>query len=271
MREKKSNLRVFKLRSGEEVIARVSGKPRGKITVERPMLINQSLISDPFTGMKKTVVYITDWIGSASELRVDIPKDFIVMELTPDPDMENLYTTQLERQDEPQVPTVKIEPEPDMPMPTEEELRKLDALMEAIGLSPADSTEPPNPSEKPLPPLPPTFPFPTTPPQRGVILTLNIPSDLVNEWVQSGIMDYLKDCMEDFLESEMADYFKPPPPPKKKKKTAVNKEKASKEAWKQPTEEDSKKPEYGNHYDHWSPYIKDYISGCTGENNPPDS
>lgn len=280
MRAKKSNLRVFKLRSGEEVIARVSGKPRGKITVQRPMLINHSLVADPFTGAKKNVVYITDWIGSATELHVDIPKDFIVMELTPDPDMERLYTTQLESQDEFTRPTVKIEPEPEDPlhnlhkdsfMPTEEELRKLDALMEAMGFGPPDEKENDKKPEKQMPPLPPAFPFPPSPPaQRGVILTINIPSELVNEWVQSGIMDYLKDCMEDFLESEMADYFNPPPPPKKKKKTAISKEKQSKDAWKPPTEEDSKKPEYGNNYNDWSPYLKDYISGCTGENSPKD-
>lgn len=267
----KSGLKVFKLRSGEEIIAKISAKPRGKITVERPMRINYSVVADPFTGIKKSVIYFTDWLGGATELAVDIPKDFILMELTPDPDMERLYTTQTNAQDEmrnPPVPEKKIPDLDDLPIPSDEELKKLDALMEAMGLvNPEDIAN--DKDKKPELKIPPTFPFPPSPPQRGVIFTVSIPSDLVNEWVQSGIMDYLKDCMEDFMESEMADYFNPPPPKKKKKKaSSVNKEKQTKEQWQPPTDEQAKQPDYGNKFTDWSPYLKDYISGATGETPP---
>jgi len=270
----KSELRVFKLRSGEEIIAKICAKSRGKITVERPMRINYSVVADHFSGVKKSVIYFTDWLGGATELSVDIPKDFILMELTPDPDMERLYTTQKNAQDEMRNPPKNEQKFPDLdnlPIPSDEELNKLDALMEAMGLvDPKDNPEGKN--KKPEISIPPTFPFPPSPPQRGVVFTVSVPSDLVNEWVQSGIMDYLKDCMEDFMESEMADYFNPPPPKKKKKKaSSVNKEKQSKEAWQPPTEDQAKQPDYGNKFTDWSPYLKDYISGATGENPPEGS
>ena len=51
MRAKKSKLRVFKLRSGEEIIAKIAAKPRGKFTLERPMRINYSVAADPFSGV----------------------------------------------------------------------------------------------------------------------------------------------------------------------------------------------------------------------------
>ena len=56
MRKSKSKLRVFKLRSGEEIIAKIAARPRGKFTLERPMKINYSVVADPFTGLKKSVL-----------------------------------------------------------------------------------------------------------------------------------------------------------------------------------------------------------------------
>lgn len=58
MRKNKSKLRVFKLRSGEEIIAKIAARPRGKFTLERPMKINYSVVADPFTGLKR-VCYIS--------------------------------------------------------------------------------------------------------------------------------------------------------------------------------------------------------------------
>jgi len=282
MRAKKSSLRVFKLRSGEEIIAKIAGKPRGKITVERPMKINYSISADPYTGMKKSVIFFTDWLGGATELSVNIPTDFILVDLTPDPDMEQLYNSQRDAQDQFRAavnnaankdPLAELMADDDnYPMPTEDELKKLDEfLKQAIGLNPKDDDKKNHPPKKPKQPIiPPTFP--PIPPPSGVVFTVSLPSDLINEWVQSGIMDYLQDCMSDFLDGEMEQFSSPPPPKKKKKKSAsANKEKQSKEAWTPPTDEQIKQPDYGNKFTDWSPYLKDYISGITGENKPEGS
>lgn len=278
MRAKKSTLRVFKLRSGEEIIAKIAGKPRGKIAVERPMKINYSVSADPYTGMKKSVVFFTDWLGATTELSVNIPTDFILVDLTPDPDMEQLYYSQREAQDQFRAAAAAPKADPlaglvdddddKYPMPTEEELKKLDEFLKAaIGLDPSNDGKTKQPPKKPKQPLPPTFP--PLPPPSGVVFSVSLPSDLINEWVQSGIMDYLKDCVDDFMESEMEEFHSQPPPKKKKKKSAsASKEKQSKEAWTPPTEDQVKQPDYGNKFTDWSPYLKDYISGVTGEKPP---
>jgi len=277
MRAKKSKLRVFKLRSGEEIISKIAAKPRGKFTLERPMRINYSVAADPFTGVKKSVLYFTDWLGGAVELQVDIPREFVLLDLTPDPDMEKLYATQSEAQDTFRASgTGGIEADVDAPIkpPTDEELKKLDDLLESMGIPkldepmgtktpfPEDANAPKPPKGKnKLPPFPPLFP----PRQNGILFSFSIPNDILNEWIESGVMDYMKECMEDFMDIEMMDSMMKP---KKKKPTTPKKQKPSKgkEEWKPPTDDQAKRPDYGNRIGDWSPYLKDYLSGATGEN-----
>lgn len=273
MRAKKSKLRVFKLRSGEEIIAKVAARPRGKFTLERPMKINYSVVSDPFTGMKKSVLYFTDWLGGATELKVDIPREFVLLELTPDPDMRSLYNTQQEAQDRFKSSGVGgIEPDRDLPLqPTDEELKKLDALLESMGIPkldepdtkpefPEDANAPKPPKQKP-PAFPPFFP----PQQKGILFSFSIPNEILNEWIENGIMDYMKECMEDFMDIEMMDSMLKP---KKKKPAVPKKQKPSKNKaeWNPPTPDRSKSSDYGNKIDDWSPFLKDYMEGLTGEN-----
>ena len=98
-RKKKTELRIFKLRSGEEIIAKVAGKTKDKIKLQRPMRIMNNIQSDPYTGAKRQVIYFSDWLGSTSEIIADIPLDFIVVELQPDPDIVCLYDRQTEADD----------------------------------------------------------------------------------------------------------------------------------------------------------------------------
>jgi hypothetical protein len=277
MRAKKSKLRVFKLRSGEEIISKVAARPRGKFTLERPMKMNYSVVADPFTGLKKSVLYFTDWLGGATELKVDIPREFVLLELTPDPDMEKLYASQSDAQDTFKASGVGgIEPDidPIVPQPTEEELKKLDALLESMGIPkmneptetkpqfPEDANAPKPPKGNAKPPLfPPLFP----PQQKGILFSFSVPNDMINEWIENGIFDYLKECMEDFMDIEMMDSMLKP---KKKKPPVSKKQKPSKGKgeWKPPTGEQAKDPHYGNRLGDWSPFPKDYFDGATGEN-----
>ena len=274
MRAKKSKLRVFKLRSGEEIIAKIAARPRGKFTLERPMRINYSVVADPFTGLKKSVLYFTDWLGGAVELQVDIPRAFVLLELTPDPDMERLYSTQSDAQDQFKASgTGGVEPDVDpvIPPPTEEELKKLDALLESMGIPklgeetkthfPEDANAPKPPKANLPPPFPPFFP----PKQKGILFSFSIPNDVLNEWIENGIMDYMKECMEDFMDIEMMDSMMKP---KKKKPAVPKKQKPSKGKgeWNPPTDDRSKSSDYGNKIDDWSPFLKDYVAGLTGEN-----
>lgn len=85
----------------------------------------------------------------------------------------------------------------------------------------------------------------------------------MNQWLESGVLDYLKDSIEEFMEMEMEDLLEemenPKAKPKKPKKDGTPKDK-----WKEPTDEQKKKPGFGNKHTDWSPYVQDYL-----KDNPP--
>lgn len=270
MSKKKSpELRVFKLRSGEEIIAKIVGKSKGKIKLQRPLKILNNMVTDPYTGVKKHVVYFCDWLGCTTELVADIPTDFIVVDLPPDPDMVSLYSRQLDAQDTGTVaplPKTPTPPEDDLPPLSEEELKSfissVDKQLEDLykqydeemkGKKKSPKTPKPN-SVGPFGVMPPMGP-PLPPP--GILFSIAIPNEVMNQWLENGILDYLKDCMEDFIDMDMDDLFDDEPPKKKGKKPAPKKEKSPK--WKEPSEEDKKKPGFGNSIADWSPFAKDYL------------
>ena len=97
--KKQTNLRVFKLRSGEEIVAELIGKVTGKVIVSRPMKINNSIVADPFTGVRKKIMYLNDWLGNSNEIQITLPNNFIVLDLSPDPSIISLYNKQLDLDD----------------------------------------------------------------------------------------------------------------------------------------------------------------------------
>lgn len=274
-RKKKSELRVFKLRSGEEIIAKVEGKTRDKIKLHRPMRIVNNIQTDPYTGIKRHTIYFADWLGSASELTATIPLDFVVVDLSPDPDMVDLYSRQTEVLDyssqQPQ-PTPMLPPLPmseeglqklnnDIDKKLEEMLRQYAAeeqsIMGTSGGSPIDAPSLGFPSSMIPPPRP----------QNSIMFSVSIPQDILQSWVESGFIDYLKDSVSDFISTEFMEEMmnddeddedeEVKDKPKKSKRP--RREKISKDEWKEPTEEKKEKPTYGNSQDDWSPYLKDYL------------
>lgn len=261
-KKKVSELRVFKLRSGEEIIAKIAGKARGKVKLQRPMKIVNNMVTDPLTGSKKHMVYFCDWLGCSTELVADIPADFIVVDLPPDPDMVSLYSRQLEIED-----TGKAAPLPppkpkqdDFPPMTDEELKSMissiDKQMEDLY---RQYDEEMKKGKKPTTPkdvgpfgVMPTAGPPLPPP--GILFSIGIPNEVMNQWLENGILDYLKDCMEDFMDIDLEDFLEDEQPKKGKKKKPVKDSK-----WKEPSEDDKKKPGFGNRVNDWSPFVKDYL------------
>ena len=273
-RRKKTELKVFKLRSGEEIIAKVAGKTKDKIKLLRPMRVMNNIQTDPYTGVKRHTVFFADWLGSTSEITADIPLDFVVVELAPDPDLITLYARQTEADDRQAAPpTISVAPPPPpaLPLPelSEEEMRELtdsvDKKLEQMlkQLAAEDGQTGGFPQGSMLPPLfnpmggslPPSF----SPRPEGIMFSVSIPNDVLNSWVESGFLDYLKDCVSDFVST---DFLEVPQKPKKKKN---KREKISKDEWTEPAEDLKKKPNYGNSHEDWSPYLKDYMP----EQEPP--
>lgn len=275
---KKSELKVFKLRSGEEIIAQVESKARGKIKVLRPMRILNSVQADPFTGMRKQVVYFSDWLGSASELHATIPSNFVVMELSPDPDLIELYDRQIESDDAQKI--LRQQPKPPVPPVSEEELKKslaeADKEIEELLKQYAEEQKKTGTSGIPqLPPNPFSDPTQGIRPQNSILFSVSIPQEILQSWVESGFIDYLKECLSDFTSTEfledmmnddedevedLEDDVDPAPKPKKKKQSKGGKrEKISKDKWLEPPAEKKENPDFGNSHEDWSPYIKDYL------------
>ena len=289
-RKKKTELRIFKLRSGEEIIAKVAGKTKDKIKLQRPMRIMNNIQSDPYTGAKRQVIYFSDWLGSTSEIIADIPLDFIVVELQPDPDIVCLYDRQTEADDRgaalPLPPSSTAPAE--LPLFDEDEMLELsddvDKKLEELLKRMAQEDAPPQPTDykNPLqsvfdqlsPVFPPSFP-PSFPPRvEGIVFSVSIPKDILASGVESGFLDYLKDCISDFTSTDFLEQMmneeeeeeedeEVEDKPKRAKRQ--KREKTSKDDWKEPADEHKAKPEYGNTSGDWSPFLKDYLP----EQEPP--
>lgn len=94
----KKQYRIMKLRSGEEIIARISNSTQHKITVERPMCFRSLMIQD-YYGTPKEILVMKNWIPLSVENNIDIPKDHIVSFMNPSPDAVTLYESEKQRED----------------------------------------------------------------------------------------------------------------------------------------------------------------------------
>ena len=270
-RKKKLNIRVFKLRSGEELVAEIVGKVRGKITINRPMKIVTSLAVDPYTGSKRNMTYLHSWLGSSSDIKANLPIDFIVMDLPPDADVIVLYEKQMNMDDaatnsSPPPPAI---PDAEMKKLSEGIYKDLEKLMKECDI--------PFPKREKTSESAPLVPYPfgefgkiPFPPNRGkmppvVQFTVAIPNEIMVDWIERGFIDYLKDCVSDFMSADFIDElmeaeeeFKK----SKKRKTPKKqkpKEKTTKVEWVEPPETEKKSDQFGNDIKDWSPYLKDYI------------
>jgi len=117
-----NNIKVFKLQSGEEIIAKVISRPRGKINVDQPMQIISEIIPDPYRMLNKKMMYMVDWLGNCSETTIALPKAFVIAELTPEDSALLLYNKQLARNEDKNAPALPPASFSDM---TEEEIKKM--------------------------------------------------------------------------------------------------------------------------------------------------
>lgn len=96
--EQKIKYKIMKLRSGEEIIARISNSTKDKITVERPMCFRSIMMQDYFGGPKEILI-MKNWIPLSVENNIDIPKDHVISYINPNPDAILLYETEKEKED----------------------------------------------------------------------------------------------------------------------------------------------------------------------------
>lgn len=98
----------MKLRSGEEIIAKIVGQEKASMVVERPFAFRLSTMMDPL-GRHREITTLRNWVKHTNQIRIKVPKDHIAMFLEPDEDTSRLYELEMEREDVDIKPT-KIAP-----------------------------------------------------------------------------------------------------------------------------------------------------------------
>jgi hypothetical protein len=260
---KKSELRVYKLRSGEEIVARYAGKTKDKIKLQRPMRVVNAVQADPYTGARRQVTYFADWLGCTSSLNAEIPQDFVLVDFDPSPEISKLYSRQLELEDTKDAPppATADESQPSAAAPsfkpsanpfkmTEEERKELEDEVERLMSQYEKEGNTPSPNSNPF--VPPS----------NIVFSIGIPKDIMEAWIENGFMDYLRDSVQDFLTGEFLDEIideDDEEPRKRKPKPPTKHEKISKNDWKEPNEKQKSDPKFGNKPNDWSPFVRDYL------------
>tara|TARA_R110002096_G_scaffold18939_1_gene63820 strand:+ start:47 stop:619 length:573 start_codon:yes stop_codon:yes gene_type:complete len=92
-----SPYRILKLKSGESVITKIVGKKNGRLMVENPMLMKVTSLSDPWSGLRKEVLTLQNWLEYSDQKKIAIPEDWIALFLTPDSQASKLYETEIDQ------------------------------------------------------------------------------------------------------------------------------------------------------------------------------
>ena len=92
---------LIKLRSGEELIATITGKNRSNIKVLRPMQIRQVPFVDPRSGSLRAAVVMENWIGRTNENEVTIPNTWVGIKMAPSQEAIDAYEKYMKEDDIP--------------------------------------------------------------------------------------------------------------------------------------------------------------------------
>jgi hypothetical protein len=90
-----SSYRILKLQSGEEIIAKISGRKTNKIILDKPMLIKSSTQSDMF-GRTKEIIFLRKWICGTTSETTNVPENFILSWHTPSKEVMYMYNMEAE-------------------------------------------------------------------------------------------------------------------------------------------------------------------------------
>ena len=103
----KTPYRILKLKSGEQIIAKLKGEERGKIIIERPMVFMTRFMMDPYSGRERELTVLKNWLSHTNEIQTSLPKDYIATYLVPDNDVMELYILEKEKEDvQPKNPSI---------------------------------------------------------------------------------------------------------------------------------------------------------------------
>jgi hypothetical protein len=96
---KDNSYRILKLKSGEELITKITSSKNDKLTIERPMIFKSTTITDPY-GRAKEITILKNWLIYSDHEETSIPKDFVASFLKPDLDVLELYRLEKKKDEE---------------------------------------------------------------------------------------------------------------------------------------------------------------------------
>jgi len=88
------NLKIFKLRSGEEIICQVTEETKTKFKILNPLVFKSTTSFDNHGSYDMTV--LRDWLQHTKVKTILLPKNHIALEMDPNDDTIKLYELQLE-------------------------------------------------------------------------------------------------------------------------------------------------------------------------------
>lgn len=87
------NLKILKLRSGEEIACQVVNETENHMLIFQPMIFKTSSTYDPM-GRLVDVITLHDWLVNTDNKEVELPKNHVAFISTPSKQTTNLYETE---------------------------------------------------------------------------------------------------------------------------------------------------------------------------------
>lgn len=94
----KTQYRIMKLRSGEELITKIVSSTGKKLTLERPMCFKSIMIQDYF-GNPKEILVMKNWIPLSEGNKIEIPSDHVISFNVPNSEAIKIYDLEKQKED----------------------------------------------------------------------------------------------------------------------------------------------------------------------------
>jgi hypothetical protein len=201
------NLKIFKLRSGEEVICQIIEETKNKFKVSDPLVFRTSTMTDHHGTYDMTV--LRDWLTHTENKTTFIPKNHIVVQCDPKEDTKKLYSLQLETERTMSEKVVSIDNSaqmdnlPDVDAPPQDQIFQdfLDALLNNPEAMNEQQYDPMVDNYTPKSPRPRrrkssrrnNMPSPEMNPnemdRHGIYVSMMLPSEAIMNLITAGLLD----------------------------------------------------------------------------------
>lgn len=177
--------RLFKLRSGEEVLGLLSGENDSTISILKPMVVKTHISPDPL-GVTREITVLRNWLEFTDQEYIDLPRDHIASVLMPSESTVVLYQKSVRTEENYKESLRQAKEKKKEIMQNPDSLQDMfkslfDEIIEM------DSEPPIN---NPLAKTPPSMPFPFMNPNTNVGMFFSIPPDIFQEMIENGLLDF---------------------------------------------------------------------------------